>query len=474
LSVFGSMLKKVRKTVATHRLLRRGEHVLAAVSGGPDSVALLHVLKMLQNEYNLHIDAAHLNHGLRGSDADNEEGFVRALCDEMRVRLFVKKVDIGILQKKSGKSLEEAAREERYRFLYQEAQEHGDVKIATGHHRDDQAETFLINLLRGSGPEGLKGITPIRDGCLIRPLLYVRRDEILEFLTKEGLSYMTDGSNSDVSFLRNRIRKELIPELEKRYNPNLTEGLARTAEIIRVENDYLRDVVQSLIFSLKIDINDKKILLPLRHFSEQHEAVQARMIKFLLEEISPSKQGVGYRHVRSVMELCEKDDARMRRLHLPFGIVVEKQPALLMIKKEREADKRKTNKNSEKERFEIKVKVPDLIHLEERSILFELIDKPLISEMKNHYKTAFMDYGTIEGPLLLRNIRPGDRMDFLGLGGTKKLKDYFIDKKIPRGLRADIPLLVDSRSVIWIAGERISQRVCVTENTKKVLKVELF
>ena len=468
------MLNTVRKTVAIHHLLDRGEHVLAAVSGGSDSVALLRVLKILQNEYEIHIAVAHLNHGLRGEEADKEEEFVRLLSRKMNVNFFTQKVNIRELQQNASKSLEEVAREERYRFLYQMAKEHGAVKIATGHHRDDQAETFLINLIRGSGLEGLKGIAPIRDSWLIRPLLYVGRDEILDFLKTEGLSYMRDSSNLDSSFLRNRIRNKLIPELKKRYNPQMAAGLARTAEIIRVEDDYMQDVVRRLIVLWKIAVDDREIVVPLAEFSEQHEAIQARTVKFLLEEMTPFKKGIGYRHIESVMDVCRKSDIRFRRLNLPFGIIVEKQPSTLVIRKKSEIETHDAGLDSRKGLFEIKVAIPGIIHLNEKNIKVEFIDRPTISEIKNHPETAFIDYGRIEEPLFLRSIRPGDKIDFLGLGGTKKLKKYFIDKKISHRLRTSIPLLADSRSVVWIAGERISQRVSVTGNTKKVLKVELF
>ena len=193
------------------------------------------------------LTTAHLNHGLRGAEAQEEEEFVRRLCAGMGIVCISKTVDIRILQKGRGKSLEEIGREERYRFLDETAETCGARKIATGHHRDDQAETVLINLLRGSGPEGLKGIVPVREGRIIRPLLHVGRGEILEFLNREGLTYMTDSSNLSPLFLRNRIRHELIPELTARYNPGIVKGLSHTAEIIRREDDYLQTMVRQIL-----------------------------------------------------------------------------------------------------------------------------------------------------------------------------------------------------------------------------------
>jgi tRNA(Ile)-lysidine synthase len=463
------MLNTVRKTVADNHLLRGGDHVLAAVSGGPDSVALLRILEILAGEYSLKITVAHLNHGLRGEEADREEEFVRGLSREMRVAFISKRVDIRTRQRQAGKSLEEIGREERYRFLCRTAEEYGAAKIATGHHRDDLVETFFINLLRGAGLDGLKGIAPIRDGYLIRPLLYVGRGEILEFLQGEGLSYMTDSSNTDEVFLRNSIRSWLLPELTRRYNPRLSSGVARTAEIIRREDDYMQDVVRKLAVLWGINQDDREVAVPLTEFSRQHQAVQARIIKFLLEGMTDCKNGIGYRHIESVLELCHKKDARSRTLDLPSRILIEKRAALLLIRKAAGQPPA-----GPVDRFEIKVEIPATISLPEieRTIRTVMIDKPELADIQNHPETAFIDYDCIRGPLVIRNWRPGDRIDLLGLGGTKKLKKYFIDRKIPGSLRGTIPLLVDSQSVVWIAGERIGDRVRITEKTKKVLKIE--
>jgi tRNA(Ile)-lysidine synthase len=224
------MLKRIRKTISECSLLKLGDHVLIAVSGGPDSVALLRVMVLLSSEYELRLTTAHLNHGLRGAEAQREEAFVKDLCAGMGIACVCKTVDIGMLQKGRGMSLEQIGREERYLFLDEAAETCGAGKIATGHHRDDQAETVLMNLLRGCGPEGLKGIPPMREGRIIRPLLHVGRAEILAFLDREGLRYMTDSSNLNPLFLRNRIRHELMPELSGKYNPGIVEALSQTAE----------------------------------------------------------------------------------------------------------------------------------------------------------------------------------------------------------------------------------------------------
>jgi tRNA(Ile)-lysidine synthase len=325
------MLKKVRKTITESSLLERGDHLLVAVSGGPDSVALLWALVILSLEYELQLTTAHLNHGLRGAEAQAEERFVLSLSAGMGINCISKTVDIRMLQKGRGKSLEEVGREERYRFFDETAEACGAKKIATGHQRDDQAETVLINLLRGSGLEGLKGIIPVREGRIIRPLLHVGRTEVLEFLNHEGLTYFMDSSNASPHFLRNRIRHQLIPELTAQYNPGIVRGLSRTAEIIRREDDYLQATVGQILCRWGIVPGEADTLLPLADFIGLHAALQGRVIKRLLEAASRSGNGVGYRHIEAVLALARSSRRRKASLDLPGLIRVEKEGKALRI-----------------------------------------------------------------------------------------------------------------------------------------------
>ena len=446
-----------------------------AVSGGPDSVALLRVLVLLTEEYSLRLTTAHLNHGLREGEADEEEAFVRRLSDGMGIPCVCRKTDIRALAGQRRRSLEETGREERYRFLQETASKCGAVKIAVGHHRDDQAETVLLHLLRGSGPEGLRGILPVRDGRIIRPLLDVGRSDILAFLRCEGLTYRSDSSNESSLFLRNRIRNELIPGLVANYNPQLIGGLCQTAGIIRREDDYLRGVVREIIRRWGIEPGRDEVVLPVADFLLLHEAIQGRIIKRLLEGMSPWRNGIGYRHIEAVLSLARRSAGQHASLDLPFRIRVERKEGNLRIGKDGEGGASKRAR-IHPPRFECRVEIPATIHLEEmdRTIRLEWIEKPSIREMKERPEIAFMDYECIIPPLRLRNMRPGDRIAPLGTGGTKKLKDYFVDRKIAAPRRGEIPLLVDAGSIIWIAGERISERVRVTEKTSKVLKAEII
>lgn len=325
------MLRSVRKTIAESALLERGDHLLVAVSGGPDSVALLRVMALLSPEYELTLTTAHLNHGLRGEESREEEAFVRSLSAGMGIRCISKTLDIRSLRKGSGKSMEEVGREQRYRFLDEAAQACGAAKIATGHHRGDQAETVLINLLRGSGLEGLKGIVPLRDGRIIRPLLHVGRPEILAFLRHEGLTYREDGSNRSLCFLRNRIRHRLIPELAASYNPAIVRGLSRTAEIIRREDDYLQAAVRRILNGWGIVPGTADVSLPLRDLTDLHEALQRRVLKCLLESAAPAGTGIGYRHVEAALALARLPRRRKASLDLPGLIRVETNGSAMRI-----------------------------------------------------------------------------------------------------------------------------------------------
>ena len=468
------MLNEVRKTVEKFAMLTRDEHLLVAVSGGPDSVALLRALLLLSAEYRLRLTAAHLNHGLRGAEAGQEEDFICSLSEGMGIACLCKTVDIRLLQKGKGHSLEEVGREERYRFLQEAAEKCGARKIATGHHRDDQAETVLINLIRGSGPEGLKGILPVREGRIIRPLLRVGRGDILEFLKREGLTYMTDSSNLNPVFLRNRIRNKLIPELTKSYNPRMVAGLCHAAEITRREDDYLRDVVRQTLDRWGLVPEAGELFLPLTEFLTLHEALQGRIIKYLLKAATPSGSGIGYRHIEAVLELCRHPQCRPISLDLPFRIGVEKQQNTLRIRKGSGRERRGAGRETPPE-YEYHVEIPGKVYLCETGVTvrFEFVEKPDFHAIKALPQAAFMDYDRITPPLILRNVRPGDRIEPLGMGGVKKLKSCFIDRKIPLRCRWKIPLLVDARSVIWIAGQRISERVKVALETKIVLKAEM-
>ena len=458
------MLKKVKETIIKHNMLDKGGRVIVAVSGGPDSVALLKALHIISDEYHLFLIAAHFNHGLRGDESDSDESFVKNLSKSMGVVFESGYVDIPSLIKKKGGSTEVICRNERYKFLEDIQKKYRADKIALGHNLGDQAETVIIKFLRGSGMEGLRGILPVRDSIYIRPLISVTREEILNFLKKEDVKYVTDSSNTEDTYLRNRIRGRLIPELMENYNPRLVENLGRMANIIRTEDDYIKMTVEEILESWNINRSEGEIRIKLPELVKLHKAIQWRIVKTLLQNYSPSKKGIGYIHVKSVMDLVEGDNPS-GTLNLPFYLEVRREYDLIIL------SKKKPDTDST---FCYGVEIPGSVDIKELGITvqFHLIDNvPPINFNAN--STVLMDYEQISFPLTIRNVKSGDRFQPFGMNGTKKLKSFFIDEKIPKNRRRKIPILADQKSVLWIMGTRLCERVKITDKTRKVVKVEI-
>lgn len=468
-------------------MLDIGDKVVAAVSGGPDSVALLGTLIMLSREYNISLIAAHFNHGLRGRESDEEEVFVRRLCRAMGVTFESGYCDISALSEIKRGSLEDICRNERYKFLENVRKKHNADKIALGHNLNDQAETVVMKFLRGSGTAGLRGILPVRDEIYIRPLVAVNREEILKFLKKEELDYVVDSSNSENRYLRNRIRNTLIPLLKENYNPCLEETLGRMSEIIRVEDDYIKSKVEDILARWGIARHKGDITIKIPKLVKLHEALQRRVIQTLLQDcsqydiISHSGRGgiggfsakpVGYLHVKSVMDMIAGGRPNCA-LDLPSGIEVKREYDQLRISK-RQKGEQEFSDVSESGGFYHTVEIPGRVDIKESGIKadFDLIDKTPVIDF-GAASCAFMDYEKISFPLIIRSIRTGDRIQPLGMKGTKKISAFLIDQKIQRNRRKRIPLLVDQESVLWIMGIRLSERARITGKTRKVVKIEI-
>lgn len=459
------MLDKVRKTISRYSLLKRADRILVAVSGGADSVALLSVLTKLAREYDIFLLVAHLNHGLRGEEADREEEFVRLLSCTLGLEYVTEKIDIKSLRL-PGKSLEELCREQRYSFLRRVAADCRAGKIALGHHLQDQAETVLMHFLRGSGAEGLKGMLPLRDSGIIRPLLEVQKQEILTYLCQEGLSFMEDSSNRDECFLRNRLRHHLLPHLRDNYNPRLEENLAHTAEILRMDDDFISRETEAWLRNRGLFPGKEELAILLPEFLELHEALQHRIVRTLLTWVSPVGTLCGYRHVRAVLGVVAGNQGSTG-LDLPGGVWVRREYDRLIVTLHR------TMYESADYRYSISV--PGIVTVKEADMILNLQweAKRPVSCPEATVKVAYLDYEALHPPLVIRNFQPGDRMQPLGMTGRKKLKSIFIDAKIPRFHRQQWPLLADQESVVWIIGLRQSEKMRVGDGTGRVVRIEI-
>lgn len=470
-----NMPAKVRKTIEKHHMLRKGDHLLVGVSGGADSVALLSVLNRLRPVYGLILTASHFNHGMRAAESDRDEAFVRSLCESMGVPLLT-----GALKEGScagGLSVEDFLRRHRYAFFEKARREAGALRVALGHHQGDQAETVLMNMIRGTGLGGLSGIPPVRDGgTFIRPLIDCSRYEIADYLAEKGLCFVEDRSNTDERFLRNRVRHCLMPELVNKFNPSIGETLCRLADVCREENDYMTAEAGLYLTRWKDGRAEEMPLeVPIAELLRLHAALQRRIILTIVRSTSAADSAIGFEHVKAVMDLAGGSNPG-GSLDLPGGLVVKRTYGLLEFSPVEDAGGRTRGRMAPGRpgnAFNLEVPVPGIVRIASlgMSIRFrEIRGVPSLLESK---RKAYLDLDRIVFPLVLRSVQPGDRIQPLGMKGTRKLKSVFIDEKIPRRLRGAIPVLADGISVLWVPGVRLSERVRVGKGTERVLSAEI-
>jgi len=314
-----SVMARVYDTVQAHGMLLPGDGVLAGVSGGPDSVALLGILKELSHPLSLKIGVAHLNHCLRGKESDRDEAFVRDLVAVHGFPLYIQRTDVATEARENKKSIEEAAREARYAFYRKIASQHGYKRVALGHNSDDNAEQVLMNLLRGSGPRGLMGIPPMRENWIIRPLIQVSRQEILAYLDHHHQPFVLDSSNADTRFLRNRVRHDLLPCLAKDYNPEIKSALNRLSRLLRSEENWMEGETQEMLSHHLERIDSREVRLPRNFFVTLPEALARRAIRGAIKEVKGDLKRITLDHVDKIMALVAGSTGH-KNLDLPQGI----------------------------------------------------------------------------------------------------------------------------------------------------------
>lgn len=456
------MITKIKKTIRKYSLMERGERILVALSGGADSSALLSLLHCLSVELGLKLFPAHFHHGQRGREADEDEAFCRELAQKYDLVLKAGKITRPDVPR--GMSPEDYFRRERYTFLDRVASECGTGKIALGHHLDDQAETVLLNMLRGGGPAGLRGILPVRDNKYIRPLIEVSRQEITEYLNKEGIGYRQDSSNTSDVYLRNRIRHELIPFLKEKYNPSIEKTLSRMAEVLRRDEEYFKACIEEILSSAHIEKTTGSVSVAVDYFKGLHPAIGYRLVKTLLEGMAPAGGGFSFTHIESVFRLIA-DGATGKSISLSHRLVARKNYGLVVISQQ-------TGEGNPD--YEYGVTIPDRVIIKERRMILSVKRHCARDVEFGSGGRVFIDADKINGPLVVRNRRKGDRITPLGMDGTQKIKKLFIDRKITRTDREKIALLVDDESVVWIENMHPSERVKITPETKNVVSLELI
>jgi tRNA(Ile)-lysidine synthase len=439
------------------------------VSGGPDSVAMLFSLKEIKNEMGFDLLVFHINHMLRGEESEEEELFVKNLSESLSLPFYSAKVDVLKYRKNHKVSIQVAARELRYCHFKRFADLHSVAKIALGHTANDQAETVLMRILKGSGLKGISGIPPTRENKFIRPMMEIHREEINEFLDKNNIHYLVDSSNLKNHYLRNRIKNKLIPSLKKEYNPSIVETLCRSSKIFRQEDYFISEMTQCEFHKLIIKRNSEQIILDARRFQTLHIALTRRIILEAIYQFPNSGRHAALKIVDNILEVIQSNFSG-KTISITKGLIFKYRYNQLIF----QSLKKNVVPPSIKQK---KLSVPGKTKITEieKEATSKIINKKEIP--KNFKKmspfTAFLDFDYSGKDLFLRSRQRGDRFSPLGIKANKKLKDYFIDKKIPREERDSIPIITNHNSILWIVGHQISEWARVKEDTTDVLMVEV-
>jgi tRNA(Ile)-lysidine synthase len=478
---------RVRRTINRLNLIPPGSRVIVALSGGPDSVALVHVLREVSAEGGFVVAAlAHLNHGLRGAAADEDEAFCRDIAASLHLPIDVSHRDVPSIASERATSIENAGRWARYRFLAEAAERASADRIAVGHTRDDQAETFLLRLVRGAGPGGFSGIRP-RLGAIVRPLIEESRSALMDYLSERGLAFREDETNLDTTVPRNRVRHELIPYLEARFSPGIARVLSREAAVARADAEFLQGLADQASEGITSLAGDS-VHVDVAGLRNHPPAIRWRLVRAAIGLV-PGAGFVGYDHVASVLEFVDSAGIGAH-IDLP-GVTGTRSAEGLCLSPKRDGRGRARNRRGagspDMERvgtnyFPVSLSIPG-------EAFFPLAGVRLTAERAEWEAKEFslpaglpgwapgsvvVDAAELASSLGVRARRPGDRFRPLGLDGVKKLQDFFVDRKVPRGERDRVPIVVDDRDrIVWVAGHAIAEDFRVTPATKAVVILRL-
>jgi tRNA(Ile)-lysidine synthase len=461
---------RVFRFARQHRLFPEGGNVVAAVSGGPDSVCMLHMLLALRNELSLSIHVAHLDHGLRGAESAADARYVADLCRRRGLPFTVEQDDVSEYRDSHRLSPEEAAREVRYRFLSNVAGEVGADRVAMGHTMDDHIETVLMHLIRGSGTRGLRGLLPVSRLSIagsritsVRPLLEVTREETAGYCRRFDLQPRLDASNLSLSPLRNRIRQHLIPLLAQ-YNPRIAEALCRTARIAAEDFSFL-EIETERVWGRLVREEANGMSLSRKGFLALPVALQRHLLRAAVEAMLGNLKDIESTHIEEVIRALDRPAGK--RITLPDGLnfIIDYDRFLLSPETAPVSPLPALDE-------EVALNVPGETGLAGWRVLASEMDASDMRDDGDEF-TAYLDLEKAGRELTLRQRRPGDRFQPLGMNEVKKVNEFMIDSKIPRSWRERVPLVCSPQHIVWVVGWRIDERARVTASTGKVLRLEV-
>lgn len=462
-----STVARVRSFALEHDLLRRGDRVLVAISGGPDSTCLLLVLAALRRSLALELHAAHFDHGLRGArTAQRELSFVRSLCDALDVPLHTGAGDVRAHARARKQSIEEAARELRYRFLANVARRKRCDAVGAGHTRDDQAETVLLRLVRGSGLRGLAAMAPsapwpvaTRGATLrlVRPLLALSRQDTVRCCRDAGVTPIEDASNRSGAYLRNRVRAELLPLL-RRYNPRIDDALVRLAGAASSDVELLEQLA-----SEAIDTKAGGVRVRRRVLDALPRALRRHAVRLAYGRVAGDARGLSDRNVLAVLRAAAGPTGS--RLDLPRGVRVDIARDAVVFARGKDATPAALPSRA------VPLPIPGEARLGRWRIEASLLARRPRHLASADGSTAYLDAAAAGDSLRVRRRRPGDRFHPLGLARAKKLQDYLVDAHVPRAERDALPIVCGDRGIVWIAGQRPAEWAKITPGTKRLLRL---
>lgn len=457
-----NLLEAFQQVLLKYELVERKDKILIAVSGGVDSTVLLDLFNAVKEKFDLQLQVIHINHGLRGSESDSDADFVMEFARRYHLPCLQKRVDTRTYAISNKLSIEDSARILRYRFFDDMLRATQFNKVAMAHNADDQAETILDHLMRGSGIRGLAGIAIERDHY-IRPLLNFSRHDIEHYASDNKIKYRIDSSNWELKYKRNRIRHELIPYIKREFNPKISQVLIRSGEIFRETENYLMSQAAEALKTCLLSSKSNEIVLHLPRFLSAISIIQQYIIFNILEKLGMHKSLIRYQIMDRILKLAQEGKSGNRvQMSDDWEVVISRDQ---LVFHERFS-----------ENFMLEVKVNETYYLFRGEVTFrtEIVEpSEKIPEFSSDPTIEYIDFDKIQLPLYLRNPQKGDKFRPLNMRGEKKLSDFFIDEKVPNYLRGRVPVLECQDGIIWVCGYRIDDRYKISKNTKQILRIEI-
>lgn len=450
--------------IRENKLIEKGDGIVVGLSGGPDSVCLLNMLCSIREEFNLRLSAVHINHMLRGAEADGDEEYSKKLCSKLNVEFFSRKIDINKYATEKGLSSEEAGREVRYECFEEVMKKLNYNKIATAHNANDQAETILMRIMRGTGLEGLGGIPVKRDEVYIRPILFMLREEIENYCKVNNLETRIDSTNLQRIYSRNKIRLDILPYMKENFNSDVVQAINRMALLLQDDNDFIEKEVDK-IYNSFCTYKDNTVTLNKEIFNEER-AILNRAIRRAILQVSGSIYNVQLKNIEDIYTLGSL--GTNKKIDLPNGVIAENIYGNVVLKK-------RDNVKNKVEQDDINIHKEDIIDKKvlfgNYEITFEKIENKQNIKFNKSNLIKYFDFNKINGNIIIRSRKNGDKIIPLGMNGSKKIKDLFIDMKIPKELRDEIPIVQFDEEIAWVVGLKVSNNYKITDQTTAILKI---